>query len=170
MEETEVMYKDRFKVVSGELAGMVGEVVYVAGPGPYLDFRNGTKAICLWADLEKAPADSPDLAADMRAWERKRRELDELEARIAAAILSMPTPATQVLGSVRATYSQGRRTLDYKAGALAFEPGRRTIARFIKRDVDWKGLWEELKHPDDQPPVLKQSDPSVTIKLVEGKK
>jgi len=167
MDETKVMYKDRLKVVSGELAGQVGEVVYTANVGPYLDFRNGTKAICLWSDLEPAPPDS-GLAFDLGQWKRVRQELDELEARIGKQVLALGK--TQEVAGVRATLNQGRRTYDYKAAALEFNPGIRTLARFIKRDVDWKGLWEVLKHPNDTPPVVNQSPASVTIKMVEGKK
>jgi hypothetical protein len=49
-----------------------------------------------------------ELAQAMLLWEQKRRELDMLEAEIKAAVLAIGK--TQTVGSVRASYSAGRKS------------------------------------------------------------
>lgn len=103
------------------------------------------------------------LASLMLEWESKRRELDAIETQIIGAVLAIGQSKT--VGNVTAAYSKGRREYDYETPAKQVaSPGQ--LAYFSKPVVDWKGLCESLKL---EPVIVKQSPPSVTVKIKEAK-
>ena len=106
------------------------------------------------------------LARDMLVWERKRRELDELEAAIKDSVLQLGK--TQTVGNVRATYSNPRNSYDYEGGVEAAELDNETYNRLVgkhtKRTIDWRGL---CKDEGIDPIVTPGSGPgSVSLKLI----
>jgi len=112
------------------------------------------------------------LAEMMLRWEKQRRLLDELEEAITEGVMELGK--TQTVGNVRASYSAGRKSYDYQAGALSVivldTPGSQNlIGRFTSPSVDWRGVCAELERdgefgPDGIP--FRQSGPSVSIKLL----
>ena len=76
-----------------------------------------------------------ELATKMLDWEAKKIELDAIEAEIKEAALDLK--ATQTAGNVIASYSKGRRELDYET------PGQLAPIEIIKKNttvnkiVDW---------------------------------
>jgi len=103
--------------------------------------------------------DSSELALTMLRWEEAKKQLDELTAIIQAAVLAIGK--TQVVGNVRATYSEGRKTYDYvKAGSSAPID---IINKHTVPSVDWRSVCQEagIEAP------FTQSPSSVTLKLQE---
>ena len=80
-----------------------------------------------------------ELATKMLEWETTQRSADMLRAEIEAAVLVVGK--TQTVGNVRATFSAGRRTFDYRAAvdnaeaAGLLEPG--SLAPFESDKVDY---------------------------------
>lgn len=136
--------------------------------------------------------DNSQLAALMLEWEATQRKADELAAKIKAAVLDIGK--TQVVGNVRATFSAGRRTFDYRAAIDAaeaagqLEPG--SLAPWESERVDWfevvQGALQDgildsgyltpytdtvidyaaaVKGLGLKAPVASQAEPSVTLKL-----
>ena len=134
-----------------------------------------------------------ELATKMLEWETTQRAADMLRAEIEAAVLAVGK--TQTVGNVRATFSAGRRTFDYRAavdraeaaGLLA--PG--SLDPFESVKIDYFGATEaaiaEGVLPVDylmpftetvidytaaakelglDAPVKSQTEPSVTLKLL----
>ena len=109
--------------------------------------------------------DASTLAAQMLDWESRKRELDKLESEIAATVLEIGK--TQTVGNVRATYSAGRRTFDYETAAVEHPMvSEATISLFTETKVitDWKKICDHAGI--DEVPVLKQTEPSVSVKLL----
>ncbi|MCP4537714.1 MAG: hypothetical protein GY832_11250 [Chloroflexi bacterium] len=107
--------------------------------------------------------DASKLAMKMLEWETKRRELDELEAKIKTAVLDIAK--TQTVGNVRASYRTGSKRYDYQEAADGHPiVSDATISLFTKPVVDWRGI---CKHAgiDDIP--FEQGKPSVSIKLLD---
>lgn len=136
--------------------------------------------------------DNSQIAALMLEWEATQRKADELAAQIKAAVLAISK--TQVVGNVRATFSAGRRTFDYRAAVEAaeaagqLEPG--SLAPWESEKVDWfevvqgaiqDGILDSgyltpytetvidyaaaAKALGLEAPVSSQAEPSVTLKL-----
>ena len=136
--------------------------------------------------------DNSQLAALMLEWEAAQRKADELAAKIRAAVLTIGK--TQVVGNVRATFSAGRRTFDYRAAVDAaeaaglLEPG--SLAPWESNEIDYRVATESainagLLEPGyltpftetviDYPAACKglgleakvasQAEPTVTLKL-----
>lgn len=109
-----------------------------------------------------------DLAKKMLEWETKRRELDVLESEIKAAVLELGK--TQTVGSVRVTYSAGRKKYDY---GLAFDDAAvhmedpalwQTIAdTHTKTSIDYRAACKEAGVTDIP---FTQGEPSASIKLI----
>ena len=103
-----------------------------------------------------------ELAAIMLQWEELLRKADKLRAEIEAAVLEIGK--TQTVGNVRATFSAGRKSYDYKAACETNGYSDDDLAQWQKVHVtyDYKGACEEngLEAP------FSQSDPSVTVKLL----
>jgi hypothetical protein len=124
-----------------------------------------------------------ELAERMLEWERFKRTLDALSAEIEAEVLKIGK--TQVVGSVRVTYSGGRATNDYET------PGKDAPPELIEKhseavevtdwnavadmvpdvvkkfttveiSVDWKAVCEDAKI---NPIVVSRTEPKATIKL-----
>ncbi len=103
------------------------------------------------------------LASLMLEWESKRRELDAIEAQISGAVLAIGNSKT--VGNVTASYSKGRREYDYETPAAKVATPEQ-VAAFGHVVTDWKGLCELLAI---NPVIVKQSPPSVTVKIKEAK-
>ena len=112
--------------------------------------------------------DMAALAQMMLDWEAAKARLDELSALIEEDVLNIGK--TQTVGNVRATFSKGRRSFDYEAGAQDHPMvSDATISLFTivpetpQPYVDWRGI---CKHAgiDDVP--FNQGKPKVTVKLV----
>ena len=129
--------------------------------------------------------DISELAGKLLAWEQARKDLDALELEIEGAVLEIGK--TQTVGNVRATYTSGRRVLDYEA------PGKTAPLDVIDENtnttefVDWEAVrslidpdiitectretksinWAAVcKMADLDPAVVKEGTPSVKIKLL----
>lgn len=134
-----------------------------------------------------------ELATRMLEWETTQRAADALRAEIEAAVLEVGK--TQTVGNVRATYSAGRRTFDYRAAVEdAKVAGRLSLGSlwpFEKMTINYQAVVEqatadgiltgEYLAPHSQmvcdytaaakglnleAPVKSQSEPSVTVKLL----
>jgi len=57
-----------------------------------------------------------ELAAKMLQWEEMQKAADELKSEIEAAVLEIGK--TQNVGNVRASYSKGRKSVNYQKAAL----------------------------------------------------
>lgn len=134
-----------------------------------------------------------ELATKMLEWETTQRAADILRAEIETAVLELGK--TQTVGNVRATFSAGRRTFDYRAavdnaeaaGLLA--PG--SLAPWESNTFDYPAIVESAladgmidagylipytetvidytaaaKGLNLDAPVKSQSEPSVTLKLL----
>ena len=106
-----------------------------------------------------------ELAQAMLRWEQKRCEMDVLEAEIKAAVLAIGK--TQTVGNVRASYSAGRKSYDYRggidgAGVLsdALDPYTTVIPATVS--IDFRAACLGLGIVDVP---YTQSEPSVTVKL-----
>lgn len=112
--------------------------------------------------------EASELAGKMLEWERKKRELDALEVKIAQAVLGVGE--TQTVGNVRATYNKGRKSYDYKEGAsghpMVSAATVKLFTRFIPAAtrIEWKKICEHAGI-DDVP--FKQNAPSVKLKLLD---
>lgn len=109
--------------------------------------------------------DNSELALKMLEWEKARKSLDALEKEIESAVLVLGK--TQTVGNVRATFTNGRKTYDYETAARAhpmFSEATRLLFTKMVETVDWKGACEHIGI--DEVPVLKQSEPSVTVKMI----
>ena len=101
----------------------------------------------------------------MLEWEQLRIQLDALEDEIKGAVMEIGT--TQTVGNVRASFSNGRKSYDYKSAADGHPMvSQATINLFTKHldpVIDWRGI---CKHAgiDDVP--FTQSNPSVSVKLL----
>lgn len=128
--------------------------------------------------------DSSELAEKMLLWEKRKKELDSLEDEIKSAVLELKS--TQKVGNVSASYSNGRRELDYEI------PGQLAPVEIIQKNttvnkvIDWDTVttlidpeiieectheivsvnWSNVcKDAKIEPAVTKEGIPSVTIKL-----
>lgn len=125
-----------------------------------------------------------ELATKMLDWEAKKFELDNIEEEIKQAVLELGS--TQKVGNVMASYTSGRRKLDYEIpGKLApkdvidlnttesefvdWEAAKPLIdpdiiAEFTKitRSINWSAVCKSAKI---DPVVLEEGTPSVTVKL-----
>jgi len=109
------------------------------------------------------PLNPSTLAALMLQWETKKRKLDAIEDQIVGAVIAIGQSKT--VGNVVASYSKGRREYDYETPAKAVASDDQ-VALFARVTTDWKGLCELLAvNPD----IVKQSPPSVTVKIKEAK-
>jgi hypothetical protein len=129
-----------------------------------------------------------ELALLLLEWEKAKRALNELEAYIARSVLNLGK--TQNVGNVRATYSEGRRKLDYETPGSKAPAGIIELHSEVESYVDWEGLarsfeptdilifeythaekviaWNKVcKDAGIEPDVVKQGEPSVTLKLME---
>jgi len=110
--------------------------------------------------------DNSELAMKMLAWEQAKKNLDTLEKEIEEAVLALGK--TQTVGNVRATFSNGRKTYDYETAAVEhplFNPSTRALFTKVVETVDWKAACEHLGQ--EEIPVLKQAEPSVSVKLLK---
>jgi hypothetical protein len=105
-----------------------------------------------------------ELAAAMLQWEQKRQELDTLEEQIKTAVLELGK--TYVVGNVRATFSQGRKTYDYQLAANECAGLRLGFSVVCEenstRKVDWKAVCDYYDLTDIP---FEKGAPSVTLKI-----
>ncbi|MFA5379455.1 MAG: hypothetical protein WC455_27105 [Dehalococcoidia bacterium] len=124
-----------------------------------------------------------ELAEKILQWEKDKRALDALSAEIEAEVIKVGK--TQVVGSVRVTYSGGRATYDYETPAreasielinkfstertvtdwdLVKEEVPEVIAKFstVEIDVAWNQVCKEA---GIEPVVISNTEPTAKIKL-----
>ena len=137
--------------------------------------------------------DASTLASLMLDYEAAQRKADALRTEIEAAVLEIGK--TQTVGNVRATFSAGRRTFDYRAAIDAaeaagqLEPG--SLGQWEVDDIDYfeavqaaiqDGIFDSgylipytttrvdytaaAKALGLEAPVLEQKPASVTVKLL----
>lgn len=111
-----------------------------------------------------------ELAARMLEWEDTQRKADALRSEIEAAVMDLGK--TQTVGNVRATYSAGRKSYDYR-GAIdaagqngfitteALDPYTTVVPASVS--IDFRAACQGLGI-EDVP--YTQSEPSVSVKLV----
>jgi len=164
-----------------EITGMTAEEVEadLSAPDPHA--------------ISKTGLNETELAMAMLQYGELRTTLDALEAQIKAAVLERGK--TQTVGSVRASYSAGRKTYDYEATINAAESAGMLesgcLAPFEAYSVDYKAAVEGFKaafliDDGDLSPfgqvavnwrdackkfglegvVISQQEPSVTVKLL----
>lgn len=106
--------------------------------------------------------DLSEIARLMLKWERAKQYLDELEEAIKDSVLQVGE--TQTTGNVKATYSGGRKTYDYRAAAKATPPETELVEAHTKvtENVDWRSLCKAAGITDVP---FTRSPPSVTVKL-----
>jgi len=105
--------------------------------------------------------DASELAKQMLRWEQVRRQLDEIEAAIKDSVLEIGK--TQTVGNVRASYSKGRKTYDYKTAIDGRNFESDALVPFETVEVDYRAACKALG-VDDVP--FTQSAPSVSVKLL----
>lgn len=105
--------------------------------------------------------DASELAQRMLEWENLKKTLDILTKAIEEAVLELGE--TQTVGNVRASYSQGRKTYDYKSAIeqASIEPN--ALVPFQTVNIDYRAACDNLKIADIP---FTQSPPTVTVKLL----
>jgi hypothetical protein len=112
----------------------------------------------------------------MLDWGRQKRALDELGEKIQVAVLALGK--TQTVGTVRATFSKGRKRYDHEAAWDAFaEPIYEADndpeaeieidgwkQKHERTDYDYRALCKEAGIEDIP---FTQGEPSVSLKLTE---
>ena len=106
--------------------------------------------------------DASELAKQMLLWEQVRRRLDEIEEAIKDTVLQIGK--TQTVGNVRASYSKGRKSYDYKSAVEAEDVLPGELAPFEKVTIDYKAACETLGFINV---TFTQSEPSVSVKLLK---
>ena len=109
--------------------------------------------------------DAQELAQKMLDWGVKRQELDALEDELRVAVLALGK--TQTVGNVRVSYSAGRKSYDYRAGAQKDPDALRDILDSFTETVtevktDWKGI---CQHVGADVPFT-QGKPSASVKML----
>lgn len=107
--------------------------------------------------------DANEVAKLMLDWGDLKDKMDAIEKQVSDYILAQETPKTIVVGRIRATYSQGRRTFDYPAACKDVPPEVIEKHTRIEEVTDWPEIAREfdLKVP------YTQADPKVTLKISE---
>ena len=112
--------------------------------------------------------DKSELAMLMLEWEKKNHELHLIELKIGDEVMQLKQ--TFVVGNVRATYSDGRRSFDYESTARVDERcSQQIIDIHTKPVIDWKAICEALDIAKENIVVLSKTEPSVSIKLDKEK-
>ena len=101
-----------------------------------------------------------ELATKMLEWETTQRAADALRAEIEAAVYALGK--TQTVGNVRATFSAGRKTYDYRGAWMVFANGAEPGADFEKVTYDYRAACAA----NDLEARFTQSEPSVSVKLL----
>jgi len=106
--------------------------------------------------------DNSELAVLMLDWEKKSKELEDLEQRIKDEVMDLKK--TVNAGNVRASYYSPRKTFAYQ------EAGMKCPYEIIQRNtmypapvVDWKKVCDEALARVE---IAHLSEPSVTIKRI----
>lgn len=111
--------------------------------------------------------DKSKLASKLLAWERAKTVLDTLTAEIQTATPEIG--ATQTAENVRASYSGGRRSYNYREAADGHAMvSEATISLFTTvipqaEKVDWKSI---CQHAGIEDVPFTKSAPRVTVKLI----
>lgn len=105
-----------------------------------------------------------ELSELMRLWRAARTEIDAIEQQIAEQVLKLKK--TQDVDDVRASYSGGRKTYDYQTACKDVPAEVIEAYTKIEKKVDYRAL---CKEEGIDAPVLNQTPPSVTLKLIEDK-
>ena len=108
-----------------------------------------------------------ELAERMLEWGKLKAELDELQGTIESAVLLLGK--TQDVGNVRVTYSNGRRTFDYKTAGESVDKEIIADNTVTTTSTNWKQVCKDAGIKEDYIPYT-QSDPSASIKIIKEKK
>lgn len=106
--------------------------------------------------------DKSQLARLMLEWEELRREMDTIETEIKQSVLQIGE--TQVVGNVRATYNNPRKSYMYEVSAKKriSSPELETLKlEHKKTSYDWKEICSVMEIEVD----YTEGEPSVTLKL-----
>jgi hypothetical protein len=119
-----------------------------------------------------------DLAAKMLEWGELKERMLAIEQEISDSVAMLQK--TQTVGNVRATYSNGRGTWDYKGAfvELTREEELNVIDDYLNRystktiveDIDWKGMVYEITKKRNIPlddKYYTPGNPSVKVKILE---
>lgn len=104
------------------------------------------------------------LAERMLLWGQLKLQLLEVEEKIKAQV--MEVKETQEAGRVRAVYSEGRGSYDWKNMADFIVPNEEILSKFTTQSTDWKKVCEATGVPDE----IKQNHyspgkPTVSLKI-----
>lgn len=111
--------------------------------------------------------DATELAMKMLEWGKLQREASTLAEEIEAAVLEIGK--TQTVGSVRASYSKGRKKYDYQEAADGHKfVSEATVSLFTTvipqtESVDWRGI---CKHAGIEDIPFTRPEPKATLKML----
>jgi len=108
--------------------------------------------------------DKSELAKLMLQWETVKSRLDEIEQAIKDSVLQIGETVTA--GNVKASYNKGRKSYEYNL--IGKDAPRELVEEYTKvtTNVNWRSLViEGLGIPQDEVPY-RQSEPSVTVKII----
>ena len=105
--------------------------------------------------------DKTELAKIMIEYEDTRRRLDKLGDTISSAVLEMGE--TVVVGNVRATYNNGRKSYNWQK--FAYDNGLVPSADHMTVRIDWKSVCDNGDLDLGNAPIEKQSESSVSISV-----
>ena len=121
--------------------------------------------------LDAESIDMRRFALLMLDWEAKKKDLARVEQEIKESVGVLKE--TQNVGNVRASYSQGRRELDYKSPGIE-QLDADTIETYTEHvpqriieaydEIDWRKACQAV---GVEPVTVKEGTPSVTVKLVK---
>ena len=111
--------------------------------------------------------DLSNLARMMLRWERLQLQVDELRGAIEDTVMQIKR--TQTAGNVRAVYSGGRKSYDYREAADGHPMvNTATVELFTVMpppQTDWRKVCDHAGIEKDEI-LFTQSDPSVRVKLL----
>jgi hypothetical protein len=100
----------------------------------------------------------------MIRYEGLKKACDALEASIKEEILKLGK--SQSVGNVKATFTKGRKTINYQAIAEPLAPIE-IVDKYTSKKVDWRKVFGEIDAEND---IIEANttigDPSVSIKIV----
>lgn len=117
--------------------------------------------------VDRTPVNLDDVAQAMLTWKKLQGEADWAAEAVKREVLRLKETVTT--GTVRATYSRGRKSYDYKIGASRVVPDTEwpglveEHTRTVKT-VDWRSICYALNITDIP---FTQAEPSVSIKIIE---
>jgi len=103
-----------------------------------------------------------ELASAMLEWEDIQGKADELAERIKKSVFGIGK--TQTVGRVRATYSEGRKSYDYKSAWESYSGGSTPSDEYARVSWDYKKACDDAELQEIS---FSKGDPSVSLKLLK---